>query len=68
MKKNKPFGELFCSSLKKIFLIMRIAAILMICGILQARASDAYSQNTRLTLNFSETELVKILDKIEDEI
>ncbi|MBK8880856.1 MAG: carboxypeptidase-like regulatory domain-containing protein [Bacteroidales bacterium] len=46
---------------------MRIAAILMVLGILQARAVDAYSQNTRLTINFSETELVKVLDKIEDE-
>jgi TonB-linked SusC/RagA family outer membrane protein len=67
MKKNKPFGELFCSSLKKTLLIMRIAVILMILGILQARASDAYSQKTRLSVNFSETELVKVLDKIEDE-
>ena len=67
MKKNKPFGELFYRSLKKILLTMRIAVILMILGILQARANDAYSQKTRLSLNFSETELVKVLDKIEDE-
>jgi len=67
MKKNKPFGELFYRSLKKTLLIMRIAVILMILGILQARANDAYSQKTRLSLNFSETGLVKILDKIEDE-
>lgn len=46
---------------------MRIAFILMILGILQARATDAYSQKTRLSLSFSETELVKVLDKIEDE-
>ena len=67
MKKNKPFGELFYCSLKKTLLTMRIAVILMILGILQARANDAYSQKTRLSLNFSETALVKILDKIEDE-
>jgi TonB-dependent starch-binding outer membrane protein SusC len=67
MKKTKLFGELFCRSLKKTLLIMRIAVILMILGILQARASDAYSQKTRLSINFSETELVKVLDKIEDE-
>ncbi|HUX58016.1 MAG TPA: TonB-dependent receptor [Bacteroidales bacterium] len=67
MKKNKPFGELFFRSLKKTLLIMRIAIILMILGILQARANDAYSQKTRLSLNFSETELVKVLDKIENE-
>src|SRR5664280_1452759 len=67
MKKNKPFGELFYRSLKKTLLTMRIAVILMILGILQARGNDAYSQKTRLSLNFSQTELVKVLDKIEEE-
>ncbi|MFA5818520.1 MAG: SusC/RagA family TonB-linked outer membrane protein [Bacteroidales bacterium] len=67
MKKNNPFRELFYRSLKKTLLTMRIAVILMILGILQARANDAYSQKTRLSLNFSETELVKVLDKIEVE-
>jgi len=67
MKKNKPFGELFYRSLKKTLLIMRIAIILMILGILQARANDAYAQKTRLSLNFSDADLVKVLDKIEDE-
>ena len=66
MKKNKPFGELFYRSLKKTLLTMRIAVILMILGILQARANDAYSQNTRLSLNFSDAALVNVLDKIED--
>ncbi len=67
MKKNKPFGELFYRSLKKTLLTMRIAIILMIIGILQARATDAYSQKTRLSLNFSDAALVSVLDKIEDE-
>lgn len=67
MKKNKPFLELIYRSLKKVLLTMRIAVILMILGVIQAHASDAYAQNTRLSLNFSGTELVKVLDKIEDE-
>ncbi len=67
MKKNKPFGELFYRSLKKTLLIMRIATILLILGILQAHATDAYSQKTRLSLNFSDTELIKVLDNIEVE-
>lgn len=46
---------------------MRIAVILLILGILQASAEDAYSQKTRLSLNFSETELGKVLDTIETE-
>lgn len=67
MKKNKPFRELFYRSLKKTLLTMRIAVLLMIFGILQANAKEVYSQNTRLSLNFSGTELVKVLDKIENE-
>ena len=67
MKKNKPFGELFYRSLKKILLTMRIAVLLMILGILQASANDAYSQTTRLSLNFSETKMLKVLDQIENE-
>ena len=46
---------------------MRISIILMMLGILQVNANEAYSQKTRLSLNFSETELVKVLDKIESE-
>jgi TonB-linked SusC/RagA family outer membrane protein len=40
MKNHNPFGELFYDSLKKPFLIIRIAIILMVLGILQVRASD----------------------------
>jgi len=67
MKKNEPFRELFYHSLKKNLQIMRNAIILLFIGILQAHAIDSYSQNTRLSLNFSETELVSVLDKIEQE-
>ena len=67
MKKNKLFRELFFRSLRKTLLIMRYVTILLFLGILQAHAADAYSQKTRLSLNFSETELIKVLDKIEEE-
>src|SRR4030043_424546 len=66
MKKNNPFGEMFYRSLKKKLLIMRNAIILLIFGILQVHATDAYSQKTRLSLNFSEIELIKVLDTIEE--
>ena len=56
-----------CHSLKKTLLIMRIAFVLLILGILQVQATDAYSQKTRLSLNFSNTELVTVLDRIETE-
>ncbi len=67
MKKLKPFGGEYCSSLKKILLIMRFATILMILGILQVNAADAYSQKTRLSVNLSDAQLVTVLDKIEQE-
>ena len=67
MKKNKPFGELFCRSLKKTLKIMRNALILLFIGVLQAHAIDTYSQKTRLSLNVSDAELSKVLDKIEVE-
>lgn len=41
MKTNNPFRELFCRSLEKTLLTVRIAVILMILGTLQARANDA---------------------------
>jgi TonB-linked SusC/RagA family outer membrane protein len=66
MKKIKPSGELFYCSLKKILKIMRITFLLMILGILSAHATDSYSQSTRLSLNFSDTEVNKVLEKIEE--
>lgn len=67
MKRTKHFRESFFHSLKKLLLIMRFAAILLILGILQAQAIDVYSQKTRLSINFSDAELIKVLDKIEVE-
>lgn len=46
---------------------MRIAIFLLLVGFLQTQANDAYSQNTKLSISFSNTELVKVLDKIENE-
>jgi len=65
MKKNKPHGEDFYRSLKKTLKIMRNALILLFIGVLQAHAVDTYSQKTRLSLNFNDAELIKVLDTIE---
>lgn len=67
MKKNESFRDVFYSSLKKTLKIMRNALILLFVGVLQAHAIDTYSQKTRLSLNFSDTEIAKVLDKIEAE-
>ena len=67
MKNNEPFRRLYYRHLKKTLLIMRIAIILLLVGFFQTRANDAYSQKTRLSINFSNTELGTVLDKIENQ-
>jgi len=67
MKKNEPFRELLYHSLKKTLLIMRIAIILLLVGFLQTRANNAYSQKTKLSMDISNTELVNVLDRIENQ-
>jgi len=67
MKKIKPFRGWFNRSLKKTLLIMRLTTILLITGILGANAAESYSQKTRLSVSFSDTELITVLDKLEEE-
>jgi TonB-linked SusC/RagA family outer membrane protein len=67
MKKTKPRGSVLNHPLKKILLTMRIVFALLVLGIMQAHATDAYSQKTRLSLNVTDAQLVTVLDKIEDE-
>ena len=67
MKKNKPFGELYYPTLKKTLKIMRNAIFLLIFSVLQAHAIDSYAQKAKLSLNYSGTDLISVLDKIETE-
>jgi TonB-linked SusC/RagA family outer membrane protein len=67
MKKAESFSRLFYRSLKKIFIIMRIATFLLVLGVLQANALDSYSQKTRLSLYFSDVNLNTVLEDIEKE-
>lgn len=67
MKKNKPLGGCLNRSLKKLLLITCVATFFLIPGILQAHANETYSQKTKLSVNFSDTELITVLDKIEEE-
>lgn len=67
MKKTKLRGSGFNHPLQKILLTMRIVIALLLLGIVQAHATDAYSQKTRLSLNVTDAQLVTVLDKIEDE-
>jgi TonB-linked SusC/RagA family outer membrane protein len=46
---------------------MRITFFLLLVGFLQTYANDAYSQKTRLSVSFTDTQLAKVLDQIENE-
>ncbi len=67
MKKNELFVEFLCHSMKKILRIMRITIMLLLFCFLQTHANNAYSQKARLSISFSNTELVRVLDQIENE-
>ncbi|MEI6277537.1 MAG: TonB-dependent receptor [Prolixibacteraceae bacterium] len=67
MKKNySDWGE-FCHSLKKTLLIMRLVIVLLLVGFLQTYANDTYAQKTRISVSFTNTQLAKVLDQIENE-
>ncbi|MFH0842646.1 MAG: TonB-dependent receptor [Bacteroidota bacterium] len=66
MKKNEPFIGSYYPPLKKIYKVMRLATFLLILSIAQLQAINTYAQQTRLSLNFTNTELVEVLDKIEE--
>ena len=51
----------------KIFNMARLTVFLILAGIIQVFAVDSYSQSTKLTLNFKDTKLEKVLGVIEDE-
>jgi len=65
MKKKELLGEVFLPFLKKTLKIMRNALILLFIGVLQSYAIDTYSQKTKLSLNFTDGELIKVLHTIE---
>jgi TonB-linked SusC/RagA family outer membrane protein len=50
----------------KIFKMARLTAFLILVGMVQVFASESYSQETKLTLRFTNIELEKVLGAIED--
>jgi TonB-linked SusC/RagA family outer membrane protein len=65
MKKSQTINGWAIHSLKKTFLIMRIIVFLLLAGFLQTQANSAYAQRTKLSLNYNNTALEKVLDAIE---
>lgn len=66
MKKIKPFHECDFSSLTKTFRIMKITVFFVLVAFIQTFANEAYSQKTKLSLNYSDTRLEVVLDEIEE--
>lgn len=66
MKKIKPFHECNFSCLTKTFRIMKITVFLVLVAFIQTFANEAYSQKTKLSLNYSDTRLEVVLDEIEE--
>lgn len=51
----------------KLFRIMRLACFLIVLSIVQVLAGNAYSQNTKLSLNLKNTSVKSVLQQIEDQ-
>ncbi len=65
MKKIEFVDDCF-SCLKKTFRIMRITLFLFLAVILQTFANEAYSQKTKLSLDYTNARLEVVLDDIEN--
>ncbi|HEX2922194.1 MAG TPA: TonB-dependent receptor [Bacteroidales bacterium] len=66
MKKTNPTEGMLCHYLRKTCLLMCVVFVLIFSGILQAKASDAYSEEKRISISFSNARLIDVLDKIEN--
>lgn len=67
MKKMLETGARENYALKKCFKIMKVFLFLMILSIGQLLAVESYSQETKLSLNFQESDLIQVLDEIENQ-
>jgi TonB-linked SusC/RagA family outer membrane protein len=67
MKKSETIIGWYDHSLKKTFLIMRIIVFLLLTGFLQVQANSAYAQKTKLSVNYKNQVLEKVLDAIESQ-
>ncbi len=66
MKKSELPDERDFSCLTKASRVMRITLFLMLASVLQTFAHEAYSQKTKLSLDYANTRLEVVLDDIEE--
>lgn len=67
MEKSQTINGWYVHSLKKTLLIMRIVVFLLFVTFLQTQANSACAQRTKLSLNYNNTVLEKVLDAIENQ-
>jgi TonB-linked SusC/RagA family outer membrane protein len=66
MKKNREPRVWETDALKKCLIMMKWSVFFFFLSIIQVFATDSYSQQTRLSLKFSQTSLERVLDAIEN--
>lgn len=64
MKKNFESGKGICQIPKKLMLVMKLTAILLVVFTMHVSAT-VYSQNTKLSLNMQEVSILEVLQQIE---
>ncbi|MCL3782072.1 SusC/RagA family TonB-linked outer membrane protein [Prolixibacteraceae bacterium JC049] len=65
MKKNRCSGASHWYALKKMFSIMRMTLFIILVSFIQTIASDAYSQESRVSLNMKRATLEEVMKAIE---
>lgn len=67
MKKNHKYGARYYPALKKCILIMRLVLVISLISMMQTFASNAYTQNTKISLSVTEMKLEEIFLRIESD-
>ncbi len=67
MKKTKTAKAMNWSVLKKTLLFMRVTLTLLLIGVFQVSAINSYSQQTRISMNFSDARISEVLNEIENQ-
>jgi TonB-linked SusC/RagA family outer membrane protein len=65
MKKNELMWACYNSTLKKVYLRMRMIAILLLIGAAQLWAVNTYSQDQKVTISKKGASIVQVLEEIE---
>jgi hypothetical protein len=67
MKKKANYLPLWYHSCKKLLVIMRLTAVILLISTLQTFAVKSYAQSTRLSLNLTNTTVKQVLSQIESQ-